>query len=27
MVDDSVCHLIRPREVIADLFALEKVLP
>ena len=27
MVDDGVCHLIRPREVIADLFALEKVLP
>ena len=27
MVDDKVCHLIRPREVIADLFALEKVLP
>ena len=27
MVDDGVCHLIRAREVIADLFALEKVLP
>ena len=27
MVDDGVCHLIRPREVIANLFALEKVLP
>jgi len=27
MVDDAICHLIRPREVIADLFALEKVLP
>ena len=27
MVDDGVCHLIRPREVIADLFSLEKVLP
>jgi diaminopimelate decarboxylase len=27
MVDDGVCHLIRSREVIADLFALEKVLP
>jgi diaminopimelate decarboxylase len=27
MVDDKMCHLIRPREVIADLFALEKVLP
>lgn len=27
MVDDGVCHLIRPREVVADLFALEKVLP
>jgi diaminopimelate decarboxylase len=27
MVDDQLCHLIRPREVIADLFALEKVLP
>ena len=27
MVDDAICHLIRPREVITDLFALEKVLP
>lgn len=27
MVDDGICHLIRPREVIADLFALERVLP
>jgi len=27
MVDDGVCRLIGPREVIADLFALEKVLP
>ena len=27
MVEDGVCHLIRPREVIANLFASEKVLP
>lgn len=27
MVDDNQCHLIRARESIADLFALEKILP
>ena len=27
MVDNDQCHLIRKREVIADLFALESVLP
>jgi diaminopimelate decarboxylase len=27
MVDGEVCHLIRQREQISDLFALEKILP
>lgn len=27
MVDGELCHLIRPRERVADLFALEKLLP
>jgi diaminopimelate decarboxylase len=27
MVDGELCHLIRPRELVADLFALEKLLP
>lgn len=27
MVDGDQCHLIRPRELVADLFALEKLLP
>ena len=27
MVDGDQCHLIRKREVIADLFALENILP
>jgi diaminopimelate decarboxylase len=27
MVDGDVCHLIRQREQISDLFALEKILP
>lgn len=27
MVDDEKCHLIRTRETVADLFALEHTLP
>ncbi len=27
MVDDNQCHVVRMRENIADLFALEKILP
>ena len=27
MVDGDTCHLIRQREQISDLFALEKILP
>jgi diaminopimelate decarboxylase len=27
MVDDGLCHVIRKREVIADLFAAESILP
>jgi diaminopimelate decarboxylase len=27
MVDGDACHLIRQREQISDLFALEKILP
>ena len=27
MVDGKQCHLIRQREQITDLFALEKILP
>ena len=27
MVDGETCHLIRKRETVADLFALENTLP